>query len=57
MDRVTYRLPPKHIEMAEALVEAGEFPNKSEVFRTAVREWMNDRGADLTEPPYFKRID
>lgn len=48
MDRVTLRLPHQQVEEVEQLVERGEFPNRSEAIRAAVRDLVNDydRGHD-----------
>ncbi|PSQ44749.1 ribbon-helix-helix protein, CopG family [Halobacteriales archaeon SW_7_68_16] len=42
MERVTLRIPKQQIEEVEHLVESGEFPNRSEAIRSAVREMIND---------------
>lgn len=51
MDRVTYRLPAKQIEAAEHLVEEDIFPNRSEVLRTAVREWLLENHPESFDAP------
>lgn len=43
MDRVTVRVPRKHVDELEQLVEIGDFPNRSEAFRTAIREFLKRR--------------
>ncbi|XVH30512.1 ribbon-helix-helix domain-containing protein [Haloferacaceae archaeon DSL9] len=48
MERVTLRIPKQQIEEVEQMVETGQFPNRSEAIRSAVREMLNDR--DETEP-------
>lgn len=55
MERVTYRIPSEQLEKVEDLVDSGEFPSKSEALRTAVREWLNERGAELGHPPWYDR--
>lgn len=48
MERVTLRIPKQQIEEVEQMVETGEFPNRSEAIRSAVREMINEQG-DATE--------
>lgn len=43
MERVTLRLPKQQIDEMERLVDKGEFPNRSEAIRAAVREYLADR--------------
>ncbi|MFC6718699.1 ribbon-helix-helix domain-containing protein [Natrialbaceae archaeon GCM10025810] len=43
MERVTLRIPKQQIEEVEQLVDAGEFPNRSEAIRSAVREMINEQ--------------
>ena len=43
MERVTLRIPKQQIEEVEQMVETGEFPNRSEAIRSAVREMVNER--------------
>lgn len=43
MERVTLRIPKQQIEEVEQMVETGEFPNRSEAIRAAVREMINDQ--------------
>ncbi len=43
MERVTLRIPKQQIEDVEQLVDSGEFPNRSEAIRAAVREMINDQ--------------
>lgn len=38
MERVTLRIPKSQLEQVEELVETGEFPNRSEAIRHAVRD-------------------
>ncbi len=46
MERVTLRIPKQQIEAVEQLVETGEFPNRSEAIRSAVREMINEEDAE-----------
>lgn len=54
MRRVSTRLTPAQIEGIELLVDSGEFPSKSEAFRAAVRQLIQDRepSARRTNPVY-----
>ena len=42
MERVTLRIPKQQIEDVEELVDSGEFPNRSEAIRQAVRELIDE---------------
>ena len=42
MERVTLRIPKQQIEEVEQLVETGEYPNRSEAIRSAVRDKLNE---------------
>lgn len=42
MERVTFRIPKQHLEEVETLVDEGEFPNRSEAIRSALRTLLND---------------
>ena len=46
MERVTLRIPEQQIEEVEEMVETGEFPNRSEAIRAAVRDMINEHGGD-----------
>ena len=43
MERVTLRIPKQQVEEVERMVETGEFPNRSEAIRSAVREMLNEK--------------
>ncbi len=45
MERVTLRIPEQQIEEVEQMVETGQFPNRSEAIRSAVREMLNEQGS------------
>ena len=49
MERVTLRIPKQQIEEVEQLVDSGEFPNRSEAIRSAVREMINEQQDGPTE--------
>lgn len=46
MKRVTLRIPEAHVKDVDALVDAGEFPNRSEAVRDAVRELLREYGRE-----------
>ncbi len=49
MERVTLRIPKQQIEEVERMVETGEFPNRSEAIRSAVREMLNEQQVEGRE--------
>ncbi|WP_224332728.1 ribbon-helix-helix domain-containing protein [Haloprofundus halobius] len=57
MERVTLRIPKQQIEEVEQMVETGEFPNRSEAIRSAVREMLNEQveERDAKRPERAKR--
>ncbi|MEF8808762.1 MULTISPECIES: ribbon-helix-helix domain-containing protein [Natronomonas] len=46
MERVTLRIPKQQIEEVERMVDTGEFPNRSEAIRSAVREMLNEQDTE-----------
>lgn len=42
MQRVTLRIPEQQVDAIDELVDAGDFPNRSEGIRTAVRDLLHD---------------
>lgn len=46
MERVTLRIPKQQVEEVEQMVETGEFPNRSEAIRSAVREMLNEHDGE-----------
>ncbi|AAV46865.1 CopG family transcriptional regulator [Haloarcula quadrata] len=46
MERVTLRIPKQQIEEVEQMVETGEYPNRSEAIRSAVREMLAEEGSE-----------
>jgi len=54
MERVTLRIPKQQIEEVEHLVDSGEYPNRSEAIRSAVREKLAEQETG-TERPSEKR--
>lgn len=44
MERVTLRVPKQQVEEVEAMVERGEYPNRSEAIRAGIRMLVDDRG-------------
>ncbi|NEU57809.1 ribbon-helix-helix domain-containing protein [Halorussus sp. MSC15.2] len=55
MERVTLRIPKQQIEEVEQMVETGEFPNRSEAIRAAVRDMLNEHEEEKTEQTTNKR--
>ena len=43
--KMTLRLPEEQVKQTDALVEFGEFPNRSEVIRAALRQLLFERDA------------
>ncbi len=43
MERVTLRIPEQQVEAVEALVDDGEYPNRSEAIREAVRTMVKEK--------------
>ena len=61
MERVTLRIPKQQIEEVEQMVETGEFPNRSEAIRAAVRDMLNEQGEQrsgnkTTNKPSWARV-
>lgn len=59
MERVTLRIPKQQVEEVEQMVDTGEFPNRSEAIRSAVREMINEQSDDRERerngrPPWAK---
>ncbi|WP_138005121.1 ribbon-helix-helix domain-containing protein [Halalkalirubrum salinum] len=48
MERVTLRIPKQQIEEVEQMVETGQFPNRSEAIRSAVREMLSEQSETET---------
>ena len=55
MERVTLRIPKQQIEEVEQMVETGEYPNRSEAIRSAVREMLNEQGVGRENSSANKR--
>ena len=49
MERVTLRIPKQQIDEVERMVETGEFPNRSEAIRSAVRDMLNEQDGEREE--------
>lgn len=50
MERVTLRIPKQQIEAVERMVETGEYPNRSEAIRHAVREMLSEEDPGAERP-------
>jgi len=50
MERVTLRIPKQQIEEVERMVETGEYPNRSEAIRSAVRDMISEEGTGKERP-------
>ncbi|WP_336326249.1 ribbon-helix-helix domain-containing protein [Halovenus sp. HT40] len=50
MERVTLRIPKEQIEEVEQMVDTGEYPNRSEAIRSAVREMLADQETGKERP-------
>ena len=50
MERVTLRIPKEQIEEVEQMVETGEYPNRSEAIRSAVREMLAEQETGKERP-------
>jgi len=48
MERVTLRIPEQQIDEVEQMVEHGQFPNRSEAIRSAVREMLSEQQQDAS---------
>ena len=49
MERVTLRIPKQQIEEVERMVDTGQFPNRIEAIRSAVREMINEQETETAE--------
>ncbi|MFB6243399.1 MAG: ribbon-helix-helix domain-containing protein [Halobaculum sp.] len=49
MERVTLRIPKQQVEEVERMVETGEYPNRSEAIRAAVRDMLNEQEEESRE--------
>ena len=50
MERVTLRIPKQQIEEVERMVDTGEYPNRSEAIRSAVREMLSEQDGAQERP-------
>ena len=51
MERVTLRIPKQQIEEVEQMVETGQYPNRSEAIRSAVRDMLDEQESEGRESP------
>ncbi|MDY7083239.1 MAG: ribbon-helix-helix domain-containing protein [Halobacteria archaeon] len=56
MERVTLRIPEQQVRAIEALVDEGEFPNRSEAIRSAVRTMVTERDGQEKAKEKRKKI-
>lgn len=57
MERVTLRIPKQQIEEVEQMVELGEYPNRSEAIRAAVRQMVAEEDQQERSPKQpFARV-
>jgi Arc/MetJ-type ribon-helix-helix transcriptional regulator len=49
LQRVTLRMDESNVEQLEALVDAGEYQNRSDAIRAGVRELLDDHDDDESE--------
>ncbi len=56
MERVTLRIPKQQIEQVERMVESGQYPNRSEAIRAAVRDMIDEEAdpADRQPDPFAR---
>jgi len=54
MERVTLRIPKQQIDEVEQLVETGEYPNRSEAIRDAVRDLIGEQAETTNERNRFR---
>ncbi len=50
MERVTLRIPRQQIEEVERMVDTGEYPNRSEAIRSAVRDMLSEAETGQERP-------
>ena len=50
MERVTLRIPKQQIEEVERMVDTGEYPNRSEAIRSAVRDMLAEQDTAKERP-------
>mgnify|MGYP000385529365 CR=1 FL=1 len=50
MERVTLRIPKQQIEEVEQMVDTGEYPNRSEAIRSAVRDLLAEADTGQERP-------
>jgi antitoxin ParD1/3/4 len=50
MERVTLRIPKQQVEQVERMVETGEYPNRSEAIRDAVRDMLAEHDTEQRRP-------
>lgn len=58
MERITLRIPEQQIAEVEQLVQKGEYPNRSEAIRSAIREMLkeNEQNFEFNDPRAWGRL-
>jgi antitoxin ParD1/3/4 len=58
MERITLRIPEQQIAEVEQLVQKGEYPNRSEAIRSAIREMLkeNEQTFEFNDPRAWGRL-
>lgn len=54
-ERVTLRLPVNDLMLVDRFVEAGEFMNRSDVIRAAIKDFVRSRAKEVMEGVDAKR--
>jgi len=57
MERVTLRIPKQQVEQVEQMVDTGEYPNRSEAIRAAVREMLAEHDAERPADGHRENTD
>jgi len=54
-ERVTLRLPVNDLDLIDRFVDAGEFMNRSDVIRAAIKDFVRSRAKEVMEGVDAKR--
>lgn len=55
-ERVTLRLPVHDLHLVDHFVEAGEFMNRSDVIRAAIKDFVRSRAKEVQEGVDAKKV-